>query len=162
MNLLVSTLAIGVVATAVIDLWSVLRWRLFGVAKPNYALVWRWLVGVAQGSWVQTAIKQSPKVPGEQWLGWCAHYGIGVGFAAVLVIWQGQGWLNQPTLWPAILVGAITVLAPFCLMQPGMGLGFAAAKTPEPNRARLHSLVTHLLFGLGLYIGAVLLKRITA
>lgn len=162
MNLFVSTLVIGVVATALIDLWSVLRWRLLAVAKPNYALVWRWLVGITQGTLIQPAIKQSPKVFGESWLGWCAHYGIGVGFAAVLVIWQGQNWLDQPTLWPAILVGVVTVLAPFCLMQPGMGLGFAAAKTPKPNQARLHSLVTHLLFGLGLYLGAMLLKLITA
>jgi Protein of unknown function (DUF2938) len=36
-------------------------------------------------------------------------------------------------------------------MQPGMGAGIAASRTPRPAVARLHSLVTHGIFGLGLY-----------
>jgi hypothetical protein len=36
-------------------------------------------------------------------------------------------------------------------MQPGMGAGVAASRTPRPATARLHSLVTHGIFGLGLY-----------
>jgi Protein of unknown function (DUF2938) len=43
------------------------------------------------------------------------------------------------------------VAAPFLLMQPGMGAGIAASRTPRPAAARLHSLVTHGIFGLGLY-----------
>jgi hypothetical protein len=42
-------------------------------------------------------------------------------------------------------------------MQPAFGLGVAASKTPNPNKARLKSLVTHSVFGVGLYIWAVLL-----
>ena len=41
--------------------------------------------------------------------------------------------------------------APFLLMQPGMGAGIAASRTPRPAAARLHSLVMHAMFGLGLY-----------
>lgn len=41
--------------------------------------------------------------------------------------------------------------APFLLMQPGMGAGIAASRTPRPTIARLHSLLTHAIFGLGLY-----------
>jgi hypothetical protein len=36
-------------------------------------------------------------------------------------------------------------------MQPGMGQGLAARLSPEPGAARARSLVTHLVFGLGLY-----------
>jgi hypothetical protein len=36
-------------------------------------------------------------------------------------------------------------------MQPGMGLGIAASRAPDPRAARLRSLTTHAIFGLGLY-----------
>ena len=52
---------------------------------------------------------------------------------------------------PALLVGIGTVVAPFLLMQPGMGAGVAASRTPRPAAARVQSLVTHAIFGLGLY-----------
>jgi hypothetical protein len=50
-----------------------------------------------------------------------------------------------------MIVGAGSVAAPFLLMQPGMGQGIVARKTPKPWAARARSLVTHLVFGLGLY-----------
>ena len=63
----------------------------------------------------------------------------------------GLDWARQPTLGPALLVGIGTVAAPFLVMQPGMGAGVAASRTPRPAAARLQSLVTHTIFGLGLY-----------
>ncbi|OVZ64709.1 hypothetical protein CDO44_00395 [Pigmentiphaga sp. NML080357] len=55
---------------------------------------------------------------------------------------------------PALALGVATVVAPFFILQPGLGAGIAASKTPRPNAARLRSLVTHAVFGLGLYISA--------
>ena len=52
---------------------------------------------------------------------------------------------------PALIVGIGTVAAPFLLMQPGMGLGIAASRTPGPRAARLRSLLAHAIFGVGLY-----------
>jgi len=158
MNLWMASLLLGIGATALIDLWSLVRRATLGVALPDYALVGRWLAHMRHGQVHHNAIKTSPAVAGERWLGWCAHYLTGIGFAALLVMLVGRSWLAQPTLYPAILVGTCTVIAPYGLMQPGMGLGFAAAKTPRPNSARLHSLITHLWFGLGLYLSAVLMN----
>jgi hypothetical protein len=39
-------------------------------------------------------------------------------------------------------------------MQPGMGAGVAASRTPRPGAARMQSLVTHAVFGLGLFLAA--------
>ena len=61
----------------------------------------------------------------------------------------GLDWLHQPTFVPALVVGVLTVVFPFFL-QPGMGLGVAASKTPRPNVARLRSLTSHAIFGVGL------------
>jgi hypothetical protein len=47
---------------------------------------------------------------------------------------------------------------PFFTMQPSFGLGIAASKTPHPNQARLKSLMTHTVFGVGLYLSAALLS----
>ena len=46
--------------------------------------------------------------------------------------------------------GLVTVAAPFLLMQPALGVGIAASKTPNPTAARLRSLMTHAAFGLDL------------
>jgi hypothetical protein len=46
---------------------------------------------------------------------------------------------------------------PWLVMQPSFGLGIAASKAPKPTQARLKSLMTHTVFGLGLYLWAVLL-----
>ncbi len=69
-------------------------------------------------------------------------------------------WLERPTLWPALGFGIVTTLVPFLIMQPSFGLGFAAAKTPNPNQVRLKSLMTHTVFGVGLYIWAFLLSHL--
>lgn len=84
-------------------------------------------------------------------IGWTAHYLIGIGFAAILPIIWGVEWIHQPTLGPALIVGIGTVAAPFLVMQPGMGAGIAASRTPRPAAARLQSLATHAISGLGLY-----------
>ncbi|HKU96360.1 MAG TPA: DUF2938 family protein [Vineibacter sp.] len=55
-------------------------------------------------------------------------------------------------------MGVCSVAAPVFLMQPGMGGGIAASKTSSPPVARLRSLITHTVFGIGLY-GAAMLWR---
>jgi hypothetical protein len=69
----------------------------------------------------------------------------------LLAIWELE-WARQPTLLPALIIGVATVVAPFFLMQPGMGAGVAASKTPKPNAVRIRSLVTHAIYGVGLYL----------
>ena len=64
----------------------------------------------------------------------------------------------QPTAGPALALGIATVVAPFFVLQPGMGAGIAASKTPNPNAVRLHSVLNHAVFGLGLYLAALVLR----
>jgi hypothetical protein len=42
------------------------------------------------------------------------------------------------------------------VMQPAMGAGIAAGRTPRPWMARVHSVLTHGVFGLGLYVAGCL------
>jgi hypothetical protein len=142
---------IGVGATAVMDLWGLARRRLLSVPSPDYGLVGRWLGHIARGRLRHDAISKSPPVPGERALGWTAHYAIGIAFAAILVGVWGIEWVQRPTLAPALLVGVATVAFPFLVMQPAMGAGIAGSRTRSPAAARVQSLVTHTVFGFGLY-----------
>lgn len=151
---LMQALFVGAGATLVTDLWAIVRKRVLGIPPPDYALVGRWLGHMPSGRFRHDRIANAPAVPGERLLGWSAHYLTGVVFAGLLLAIVGPEWMDQPTIVPALLVGVVTVAAPFLLMQPGMGAGIAARRTPRPGAARLQSLITHCVFGLGLYAAA--------
>lgn len=154
MHTLIGIAVTGVIATLVMDAWGLARQPLLGIAAPDYGLVGRWLGHMRHGQFRHAAIAKAPAVRGERLLGWGAHYLIGIAFAALPVLACGSAWLAAPTLLPAVACGVVTVAAPFLLMQPGMGAGLAACKTPRPNVARAQSLITHSVFGVGLYAGA--------
>ena len=158
MNYLVCALLLGAAATAATDLWGIARKSLLGIPAPDYGLVGRWIAYFPRGRFRHDRIAASPPIQGERLIGWTAHYLIGTGFAALLLAIWGLDWVRNPTLGPALIVGIGTVAAPFLLMQPGMGAGFAASRTPRPNAARLQSLIMHAIFGLGLYAGAWLTR----
>ncbi|HMM36044.1 MAG TPA: DUF2938 family protein, partial [Thermoanaerobaculia bacterium] len=69
------------------------------------------------------------------------------------------GSLLRPALLPALLFGLVTVVFPFFVMQPALGLGVASARAPDPARARLKSLMSHAAFGLGLWGVALPVSR---
>ena len=148
---LTSALLIGVGATAIMDLWAVARKKLLGVASLDYGLVGRWLAYLPRGRFFHHPIAASPPVKAERPIGWAAHYLIGIAFAAVLLAACGLNWARHPTVVPALIVGVVSLAAPFLLLQQAMGHGIAASRTPHPNASRLRSLVTHVIFGLGLY-----------
>lgn len=155
MNSLIWSVFCGVGATVLMDMWTLIRRSLFGIAAPDYGLVGRWFAHMVHGQFHHDAIASSPAVAGERLIGWLAHYLIGIAFAALLIVTGGNAWIGQPTLEPALIVGIGTVAAPFLLMQPGMGAGIAASRTPRPCIARMQSLITHAIFGLGLYLSGL-------
>ena len=152
MDLLTTTLIIGIGATALTDVAAIARRSLLGIAAPNFGLVGRWIAYMPRGQFKHQSIAAAAPVHGERLIGWTAHYLIGIAFAAVLIAIGGRAWLEHPTLAPALFVGLATVAAPFLLMQPGMGAGIAGSRTPRPAATRLQSLITHTIFGLGLYV----------
>ncbi len=150
----VKIVLVGAGATLVMDLWSGILKRL-GVSTLDYALVGRWVGHMLHGRFAHEAIGRASPVMGERGLGWTIHYATGVLFASLLVAFAGSGWLEDPTLLPAVSVGLATVAFPLFIMQPAMGAGFAASRTPTPMKNRLRSLTTHAVFGFGMYLAAV-------
>lgn len=152
---------IGIGATAIMDLWLTFLKRL-GVNTQSFALIGRWVGHLFRGRVAHAAIARSEPIAGELAWGWLTHYAVGTAFAALLAVIAGRAWMANPTLAPALAVGALTVAAPLLIMQPAMGAGFLASKTPTPLKNCMRSLANHSVFGLGLYLSAALMAFITA
>lgn len=150
---LLDVVVIGAGATAVLDLWLTALNRL-GVPTGSFALIGRWVAHMARGRFCHAAIARAAPARGELALGWITHYAVGIGFAALLVALQGAAWIEQPTWLPAVLTGVATVVFPLFVMQPAMGSGFAASRTPTPLKNCARSIANHAVFGIGLYLAA--------
>ena len=155
---LISAILIGLGATLTFDLWGLFLKRVFKITPSNICLVGRWLRYILAGTFRHSNIGSTPPQSAECTVGWMAHYTIGMTFAVAFVALVGHNWLQHPTLIPAIAFGVVTVLAPFCIMQPALGFGIAASKTSNPTQARLRSLLNHTAFGVGLYLFGLLVN----
>ena len=66
-------LVMGLAATALIDLWALVRKHLLGTPAPNYGLVGRWLGHMPWGRFHHHSIAAAPAVRGERIIGWTAE-----------------------------------------------------------------------------------------
>ena len=155
-SLITNALLIGIGATIVMDIWGAFLKHALGIVGLNYAFVGRWFGHMLKGKFKHNRISEAPPVKRELFIGWSIHYLTGVIFTFVFLLIVKSTWLVSPTIFPAVLFGIITVVFPYFIMQPCLGLGIAASKTPSPHIARIKSAITHLVFGFGLYVSAKL------
>ena len=158
LHFIASASLIGLLGTALADLWAETQKRLLKVPTPSWPMVGRWVAHLRHGQFIHDSIAKAPPVPGEALLGWATHYVIGVLYAGLLLAIFGIGWAHSPTLLPALAIGIGTLVAPFFILQPGMGAGVLARRTPNPKVARLRSLAAHTAFGVSLFVAALLLN----
>ena len=144
-------LVMGTTATAAIDLWATFANRVLGWPRTNWGLVGRWIGHMRDGQFTHVSIGSSPTIVHESILGWVFHYGVGCIYAALYLLYVSIVQMGQPTLVSAVLFGLVTILSPWLLMQPALGLGICASKAPRPNLVRLQNLIIHSVFGLALY-----------
>lgn len=149
--------AMGLVATIAIDVWAVILWKAFGQPAPNWAGPGRWVWHLKDGKVFHDSIGNAAPHPNEQAIGWIFHYVVGIAYGVMLALFMGPAWLAAPTLLPALIWGIVTIAAGWFLLQPGLGIGWAAAKTPNPNKVRILGLVAHAIFGVALWATAVAL-----
>src|SRR5262245_59579829 len=133
------SILIGVGATMTMDLWAAVL-RRFGIPSLNFAFVGRWIAHIPRGCWLHENILRTAPVRGELLVGWCAHYAIGINFAALLLLTFGLEWARAPRLAPALFLGVVTVVAPWFVVQRALGAGIASSKTKAPIRSSLKSL----------------------
>jgi len=155
MGVLATGVVMGLLGTAAMDIWAMVLTRAFGQPAPNWAMPGRWLGHVFRGQVWHDDIGAAESVANELRLGWAFHYGVGVAYGVVFAVLAGADWLAAPTFLPVWLFALVTIAAGWFLLQPGMGLGWAASKTANPWKARALGLVAHTWFGLGMWIGAL-------
>jgi len=71
----------GVAGAELMDVWSAVVRRRFGIPTLDDRLLGLWIGHMPRGRFVHSRIAASPPVRGERALGWLAHYAIGVMFA---------------------------------------------------------------------------------
>jgi hypothetical protein len=148
-------IVIGLGATLLTDLWNLCLKVFFGIPSLNFCFLGRWMLHMPGGTFRHKSIAAAHQKSFECVVGRTAHYTIGIVLAFAFIVIVSADWLTTPALLPALLFGIGTVLFPLFLMQPAFGLGIAGANTPKPLQTRLKSLMTHTVFGIGLWGCAV-------
>ncbi len=157
MDFLFRSLVIGGVATALLDVWNIIVNRTIGAPLPNWALVGRWVRHLPYGTFSHADMTAARGFGNELAVGWLFHYAVGVAFAAaLLLLWPT--WAANPTLLPPLIVGYVTIGCGWFILAPGMGGGMAHSRRDNAGRIRLLNVLGHTVFGLGLWIGGLLLK----
>lgn len=148
---------VGIGGTIVLDIYAWLLATFFGLPATNWLLVGRWIGHMKSGKFIQSALPKAEKIPGELIIGWVVHYLIGIAYGLILMFCVNPQWVQFPTLVPSLLVAWVGIAAPFFIMMPGMGAGIAGAKTPNPTVTRLRSFAGHSVFGVGMFLTALVL-----
>ena len=157
MSMITGGILIGIGATVAMDIWAFLLAPIFGQARPNWAMPGRWLGHVFRGRVFHDNIAAADPIGNELALGWAFHYGVGVIYGVIWALIAGPDWLAAPTFLPVWIFSLVTISAGWFLLQPGMGLGWAASKTAAPWTVRGMGLVAHTFFGLGMWASAMVL-----
>ncbi|QCK86160.1 DUF2938 domain-containing protein [Phreatobacter aquaticus] len=152
------SLVMGIGATALIDIWSIVLQRVAGIPPANWAMVGRWVGHLARGTFAHEDIGKAEPVANELAIGWVFHYAVGVAFGAATLILGGAGWAAAPTILPPMIIGWVTVGAGWFILSPGLGGGLAASKRPNPNKIRILNVVAHTIFGFGMYLCALAIR----
>lgn len=155
--LLLKGALIGLGATLLMDLWALVLARLPGQSAPNWAPVGRWFRHLPRGVVFHDDIARAEASPNDLRAGWIAHYAVGILYGVLFAVIAGPGWFAAPRFLPAWIFALLTIAAGWFLLQPGMGLGWAASRTANPAKVRILGLVAHTVFGLGLYLTALLI-----
>ena len=148
---------LGLCSTLLLDVIQYLRHRLWQHGWLDYAVLaqalWQHWQNYSRTGHVHTRLPMA----WARLLGWLLHYVIGVALvwlAMQINVLRGAQTLGLPF---CLMFGSATVLLPFFIMQPLLGMGIAARNTATPWSNRGKSLIAHGLFGLSVYVAAQLL-----
>ncbi len=146
--------AAGIFATVVLDFWQRVLFAVSGIPPANWALIGRWFAHLPRGRFIHRPIGDSAAVPGELALGWVMHYLVGLAYGFVYVGLMVYGLDRPPSLLNGAVFGAASVVIPWFILQPGLGIGVMGRLAPTPWVPRLNALSSHILYGVALFTGA--------
>ncbi len=154
--LLLEMFVVGVTGNLTLDLWQQIFRLLFNMPITNWAMIARWIGNMRSGRIAWRDIAHAPPVANETAWGWVAHYLIGPGLGALYVLVVRDVFAQPLTFVSALLFGVLSVSLTWFVVEPLLGAGIAASKTPHPTAVRAQDFSSHVAFGIGLYLGALL------
>ncbi|MEQ8357252.1 MAG: DUF2938 family protein [Kiloniellaceae bacterium] len=152
----------GLFATAMLDIWQRMLFAAAKIPPANWSLIGRWFAYIPRGRIVHRPIGDTPAVAGELALGWSMHYLVGLVYGFAYLGLMVYGLDRQPSLLNGAVFGAASVVIPWFIMQPGLGIGVMGRLTPNPAVPVLNALASHLIYGVALFAGAALAASIQA
>jgi hypothetical protein len=158
MNMFLQSLIIGIIATLAMDIWALILNKGFSVHTTNWGMVGRWFGHIPHGVFIHRPIAESEPIAYENLIGWGAHYAIGIFYGFLYLYIVVVLMSSTPTFLSALIFALATLIAPWFILQPGLGFGVFARKAPNPYALRLLTISMHTIFGCGLYLGCLLLS----
>lgn len=149
---------VGIIATLTMDILTVgaSKLRLIAPLAPN--LMGRWFGYVVRRQPLQTDIARAAPIRREMAIALPVHYAIGTTLALVYLFVSISLGLNPRSPITALVFSLCTNILPWLLMFPAMGYGFFGAKGPPGTRLFLSSFVSHAFYGVGLWLGASVVR----
>lgn len=156
MQIAIQGLLIGTIATIGMDAWTVVVKYVLRLPTTDWALVGRWFGHMPRGVFIHHPVAAADPVKNELAIGWIAHYLTGLLYGLIYLYGVRVLFSDDPSLTSALVFGLLTLVFPWFVMQPGMGVGVLATKSPRPAVIRLVNVSMHAVFGVSLYIGWLL------
>jgi DUF2938 family protein len=148
---------IGVLATVIMDVLSAVSFKLRLIAPLSPRLVGRWFASVGRGQLFHSDIGQTAAIHHERTIAVPVHYAIGVTLALTYMFACASLGLASRNAITALVFAVCTNAFPWLVMFPSMGFGWFGSHGPPGTRLFLSSLVSHVFYGVGLWLGASLL-----
>ena len=151
--LVIEIIIVGVVASAIFDLWQRIFQKLTAIPPSNWAMVGRWSLGLMnEGQLFARDLESQAERKNELAVGWLVHYSVAIGFAAVYA-WLMHATILQAGLIDGLIFGVISVAVPFFFFLPCLGKGILARSMPNPPLVCGLALMMHSLFGVSIGLG---------
>jgi len=160
MEVVTQGVLLGILATAFMDIWAAVAKYWLRLPTADWALVGRWFGHLPRGTFTHSSIANAPSIRNELVLGWVGHYVIGVIYGLAYAFLVLGIFSAVPSLGSALGFGLATLFAPWLILQPAMGAGFFARRTPRPAVVRLVNISMHSVFGGSLYLAWLLIRRL--
>ncbi len=155
--ILVTGVSVGILATITMDIWSLFAKHVLRWPTADWAMAGRWFGHMARGVFAHESIHAAEPIAHERIVGWIGHYVTGIGYGIAYIAIVRLVLETDPTFVSALTFGVVTLVAPWLIMQPSMGAGAFASRTPQPGRIRTVNVSVHVIFGVALYGGWLLL-----
>lgn len=149
----------GIFGAVLMDITETVLARQGITSGVTVALVGRWALALARGTLFHRDIRLATPHRHEVIAGWLFHLLIGGGAVALLLPLAGPLMsmttpLTQPL--PYLLFGLATSVLPWFILLPSFGWGWLGRRGPAGSNALLASPLSHLPYGLGIWLTVTL------